>query len=365
MAYISKNGSKWRAAIFRNGIRKSRTFETKAAASLWAASEEAEILAVKRGALPKKTFADALIRYRDEISVRKKGVDFEEKRINAFLREFPKLAARQLAEIDSSHIAEWRDKRLQTVTKGSVQREVNLLSNVFTIARDEWRWCRDSPFRGFRAPGDNPPRVRRIAPGEVKRLLRRLGFRTNHCPATKSQEVALAFLISLRTGMRAGEILALTPARIDAHRRVASVPHKTEHLTGRPREVPLSRHALRLLKIFAHGEQANGAARDYTGACGEPAFHWTVTSASLDALFRKARDSLLIHDLHFHDARAYALTRFARRVDAMTLAKISGHKDLRILLDTYYRITSNEIADMLDLPRRDLAVGASKRFGQI
>jgi integrase len=334
MAHVRRVKSGWKFEVARNGIRQSRTFKTKGAGEQWAAAQEAEILAVKRGAIPRKTFAEALIRYRDEISPTKRGGAFEVKRINAFLRDFPGEARRQLSEVGGEHLAAWRDARLRVVTKGSVQRDVNLLSNVFTIARDEWKWRKDSPFRGFRAPGDNPPRQRRIEPVEVRRLLRHLGFRSGERPGNKSAEVALAFLISLRTGMRAGEILALTPARIDRERRMARVPHKTEHLTGRPRDVPLSRHALRLLKPFHEG------------------FAWSVSSASLDALFRKARDSLLIRDLHFHDARADALTRFARRVDVMQLARISGHKDLRILMDAYYRVTPAEIAGNLDSPTR-------------
>jgi integrase len=213
-----------------------------------------------------------------------------------------------------------------------VQRDVNVLSNVFTIARDEWKWINDTPFRGFNAPGDNPPRIRRIQPTEIRRLLRHLGYVVGAHPASKSAQTGFAFLISLRTGMRAGEILALNKSRVDLPKRLASVPHKTEHLTGRPRIVPLSKHAIRLLAPFQRG------------------FEWTVTSASLDALFRKARESLLIHDLHFHDARADALTRFARKVDVMQLARISGHKDLRILMDHYYRVTPAEIAGRLDAP---------------
>jgi integrase len=332
MAHIYRNRGGWRAQVNRNGVRESRTFETKAAATLWAASREAEILTVKRGGIPRKTFGEALERYRDEISPTKKGCAFEVKRLNAFLRDFPHLAKLPASEIDGAHLSEWRDARLKVVTRGSVQRDINLLSNVFTIARDEWKWCRDTPFRGFRAPGDNPPRIRRLLPVEIKRMVRHLGYRTGAAPTTKSGETAFAFLISLRTGMRAGEILALTPARIDTHSRVARVPHKTEHLTGRPRDVPLSKHAVRLLQPFQQG------------------FVWTVSSASLDALFRKAREQLLIRDLHFHDARADALTRFARKVDVMQLARISGHKDLRILMDHYYRVTPASIADQMDSP---------------
>lgn len=136
--------------------------------------------------------------------------------------------------------------------------------------------------------------------------------------------------LTLRSAMRAGEILSLRKGNLSLSRRVASVQHKTQHLTGKPRDVPLTRHAVRLLRPVADREQC-----------------FTISSAVLDALFRKARDRLMIRDLHFHDTRAEALTRLSRKVDVMTLAKISGHKDLRILQSVYYRETAEQIAARL------------------
>ena len=56
----------------------------------------------------------------------------------------------------------------------------------------------------------------------------------------------------------------------------------------------------------------------------------------------------MIKGLTFHDSRAYALTALARKVDVLTLAKISGHRDLRILSNTYYRESAEDIAQRLD-----------------
>jgi len=187
-----------------------------------------------------------------------------------------------------------------------------------------------NPLKGLRIPKNPAPRTRRVSPLEVRALCRILDYRPGRAPQTRSQEVALAFMVGLRSGMRAGEILSLGCANLDLKRRVASVAHKTQHLTGKPRDVPLTRHAVRLLRPVAQLEQC-----------------FSLSSAVLDTLFRKARDRLMIEDLHFHDSRAEALTRLARKVDVMTLAKISGHKDLRILQNTYYRETADEIAARL------------------
>ncbi len=62
------------------------------------------------------------------------------------------------------------------------------------------------------------------------------------------------------------------------------------------------------------------------------------------ALFSRLLSELLIDGLTFHDARATALTLLSRRMDVLTLSRISRHRDLRILSNTYYRETAESIA---------------------
>lgn len=342
MASITKHKNGYRAFVLVGGKRTSKTFDTKREATAWAAAEETA--ARKRRDTPEAelhTVREMLTRYADEISPRKKGARNEQLRVRAFLRQFPFLADKTLATVKTPDLAAWRDARLngfygpdgshvKPVKAASVLRDINWLSNAFTVARHEWHWIEHKPFEGLRPPPAPPPRDRRVSPAEVKRLCRRLGYVTGQAPTTKNQEVALAFLVALRSAMRAGEILSLGKSNLDMLRRVAVVAHKTQHLTGRPRIVPLTRQAIRLLRPVAGRERC-----------------FTIGSASLDTMFRKARDQTGITGLHFHDSRAEALTRLARRVDVMTLAKISGHKDLSILQNTYYRETAQEIAARL------------------
>lgn len=329
MAYLRKVKNGWRAEVQRNGVRVSATRPTKQEAANWAAREESDILALKHGQYPRKTLADAFKRYKEEVSSQKRGERAEGLRIDAFEREFPHIAGKLISEIKTPDLVEWRKKRLAKVSSGSVRRDANLLRNVFSVARDEWHWCGESPFKGFKVPNDNPARTRRVHWKEVKRVCRWLGYRTGAVTG-KMQEVALAFLVALRTGMRASELLSLHTDRLDLEKRVAKVPHKMQYLTGSMREVPLTRAAVRLLR---------------PRATGGPIF--TVSDKSLDAMFRKATKGLLINDLHFHDSRAEALTRLARKVDVMTLARVSGHKDLSLLLRVYYRESAEDIASRL------------------
>lgn len=342
MASIKQHKDGWRVQLYVGGVRDSKVLRTQREAKAWASARETELRRNKDSSPSERhTVGRMLERYRDEVSAGKGGAKFECLRIEAFLRDFPLIASKSLAAVSTPDFAAWRDARLngftnpqgktsRPVVTSTVQRDINWLHNAFTIARKEWHWIDHDPFDGLRSLNEPPPRTRRVYPSEVKLICRALGYRTGVRPKTISQEIALAFLVALRTAMRSGEILSLGKHNLDIVRRVARVAHKTQYITGRPREIPLTRHAVRLLKPVAHLEKC-----------------FMVSEKSRDTLFRKTRDRLLIQDLHFHDTRAEALTRLSRKVDVMTLAKISGHKDLRKLQNVYYRESSEEIAARL------------------
>lgn len=321
--YVRKAKGGWRVEVARKGVRVSATFPHKATATAWGAQQESEILAGKVG-FPNKTVRDAFDRYEREVSSGKRGRLEEAKRFAAIIRDFPELAAMKLADVKTPDLAEWRNARLAVVTKGTVQRDINLMRNVWTVARKEWQWCGESPWTALKMPGDNPARDQRIPWQTIKRLVRWLGYRSGRSPQTKYQEVALAFMIALRTAMRAGEIMGLEPSDIDGP-VVRLRSHKTLETVG-TRYVPLTPAGARLLGLWKG---------------------WTIGAQSLDALFRKAGKACLIGDIHFHDSRAEALTLLARKVDVLTLAKISGHRDVNLLLARYYRETAQQIAARL------------------
>jgi len=309
MASIRKHKDKWRAEVFVHGQRKSAVWDTRREAVAWAQKVEAEM---QHRRVERKTFDDLCVEYLLRVTPKKAGAQWEVRRIAVFRQ----LLSGDLAKIDAPDIARWRDARLQTVSAGTVVREANLLRNMFSVARDEWRWIDHSPFRGVKLPKDNPPRKARWTWQLIKRVLRAA---QNSGP--KTREVGEAFHIALRTGMRLQEVLA-APQGLDAQRQVVTVRTKS-HPKGD--EIPVSRKAVRLLQ--------------------RPAFSVSPNEAS--TLFRKLTRSQMIDGLTFHDARGSALTWMAKRVDVLTLSKVSRHKDLSLLMNTYYRATPDEIARKL------------------
>ena len=72
-----------------------------------------------------------------------------------------------------------------------------------------------------------------------------------------------------------------------------------------------------------------------------------VKPQSLDSMFRKARERAGLSGFTFHDSRGTALTWLAKKVDVLTLARISGHSDVALLARVYYRESAQDIAKRL------------------
>ena len=142
--------------------------------------------------------------------------------------------------------------------------------------------------------------------------------------------VGAAMLFAVETAMRAGEICGLTWGEIGPEQKTAHLPMTKN---GNARTVPLSIEARRILTQIPR-EPGNDSV-------------FRLKASQVDALFRKAKARALIDDLHFHDSRREALSRLSKKVDVMELAKISGHRDLRILLTVYYAPSISELADKI------------------
>jgi integrase len=298
--YIRPYGNGYRVQAQNKGVRVSKTFEKKKDAREWGLEQESADKLMRP-----RSFASAATKYRNEVSAKKGGAPWEVRRLVKMAEEF---AGLDLADIKAPQIAEWRDKRLETVSGSTVVREVNLLRNLFNVARLEWHWIDHKPFEGVKMPSENDPRYQVWPWKLIKRVLR--ADRTG-----KTAEMQAAFHIALRTAMRLAEVLK-APANLSGN--VVVVKTKTEKRA----EIPIGRIGRKLL--------------------ARPAFIVGPNEGSV--LFSKLCRELLIDDLTFHDTRATALTHLARKVDVLTLAKISRHKDIRLLSAVYYRETASQIA---------------------
>jgi len=322
MASFSKLPSgKWRAQVEREGKRRSASFSTKREATDWANQQEYAILNAEFIA-SSQLLSDVFNRYASEVSPLRKGERWEIVRLAKLGRD--RIGAIAIGEVAPSDFADWRDRRLQEVQPASVAREMNLLSAVMTVAHKEWGLLKSNPVSDVRKPRKPVPRDRIVTDCELKALALSAGADLNRARARAFH----AFLFAIETAMRAGEIVGLTWEHIDLTRRVA---HLLDTKNGHPRDVPLSSEAVRLLEALPRTDPVFG-----------------LQSAQLDALWRKLRDGATVSGLRFHDSRRTATTRLARKLDVLELAKMTGHRDLAILLNTYYKQDAATVAQKLD-----------------
>lgn len=262
-------------------------------------------------------------------SVHHKGHRWNKIRLEKTKRDCSVLCAKRIQDIEPLDIIQWRDQRLTEVSGASVHREANLLSSVFTYAVQELRLIKHNPVFDVKKPKKSKPRVRRISAEEIKTICAACSYEQGTTPRTKTQMVAWCFLFAIETAMRASEITGMTWDNVKSDH-----VHLPDSKNGSSRDVALLQSAVDLLRLVR-------------GLDDERVI--LIDAPSLSTLFRKSRDSTYLKDtdLNFHDSRHEACTRLAQILPIQDLAKVSGHKDLKILLNTYYNITASEIAEKM------------------
>lgn len=306
MASIQKTKNGYRVQIAIRGVRENSSFHTKREAESWAARRETEIRDAKNlhpGS--KHTLIDALRRYAEEVSPTKRGERWEILRLQAFESHALPLE-KKVNTIEPDDMATWRDSRLAVVNRGTVLREISLLSAVFESMRREWRWIDKNPLRDMRKPAEPDHREIVITRPQIKMMLRQLGYGG---PArTISQSVACSFLLALRSGMRAGELCGLTWDRV--HDGYCTLPITKN---GKRRDVPLTPKALAII------EKMRGF---------DDSLVFGLKTQTLDALFRRARGRAGLDGFTFHDSRHTAATWIAGRMTSNNISAQQAVFDL-------------------------------------
>lgn len=326
MATIRKRGEKWQVQVRRKGQQPlSRSFQKKADAQTWARNTEADLdrqgLPPNTRQLKSTTVHDLIERYRDTMTVRKRGKVQETDRLNLMLRH--RLAKATLAELSPSIFTKYRDERLTCCKPETVRRELSLLQHVFEIARREWGVpITVNPLANVKKPPADPPRERRLDGDELDRLI-------EACAKCRNKLIKPLILLAIETAMRRGELLNIRWQDIDFGRRTLHIPQTKN---GHPRTIPLSPKALEILQQL-HGSN-------------EPRvfpFSPNAVRLSWQRLTKRAG----INNLHFHDLRHEAISRFFELgLSVPEVALISGHRDFRMLF-RYTHLRAEDVATKL------------------
>jgi len=312
----------WRTRVRRHGHPPmSKSFNSRSEAERWGRLIESEM---DKGVFTSRTEAEhttlfsALERYSREITPKKRGQYQELKRIERLKKN--RIAKYSLATLHSTDVAKFRDDRMTTVGPSTVRKELTLVSHLYTIARKEWGMeSLVNPVSGITLPTLPNGRDRRLQGDEESRLL---------AAAAHFTPLVQVIILALETAMRRSEIVGLTWNDVHITRRVAHLP---ETKNGSPRDVPLSTRAIKVLQ---------GLPRRIDGRVFGTTAGYVTTAFSRAAVLAK------IEDLTLHDLRHEATSRLAEIFDTHTLMKITGHKDVRMVL-RYYHPRAEDLAAKL------------------
>ena len=315
MATIRKLRGKWQSIIRIQGHPLiSKVFVSKIDSSRWSMYTESKLrredAGISKIKFPK--FEDVARRYIEEISILKKCYIDERSKILQFIKET--WAVYPINRIMPHTINKWKENALKTLTGGSVNRKLDVISSMYTTFKREWGYPVDNPVLSIRRPKKSPPRDRRLSDEEIKKLL--TGNRTS--PIMRS-----IIEIALQTGMRLSEILRADHSYIEGHTLKIPIA-KTK-----PRVIPLTNKALKLLQ--------------------DAELPFKISKWQVSKQFRKLCIGYGIKNAVFHDTRRNALTDFMRvhNLDVPSTMKIAGHSDPRMLLRLYNNLEVHHVAAKL------------------
>jgi integrase len=326
MATIRKRGEgQYHVQIRKRGYpTQTKTFSREADARRWATIVESEMergVFVSRNEAEATLVSEVLTRYANEVLPTKRSEQSDKSRIKTLIEAF---GPYRLASLNSSQVAQFRDKRLQVVGPQSVIHEINLLNRVLKTTTMDWGIALPGgiPTAQVRKPMKPRGRDRRVSDAEITKIL----------TVTASAELRAIITIAIETGMRRGEIAALTWEEIDLKKQTAHLPRTKTDVS---RTVPLSKAAIAALNEIDTKDEGKV---------------FSLQAESMSQAFERACEPhrANIVGLRFHDMRHEATSRFFEKgLNVMEVAAITGHKTLD-MLKRYTHLRAEDLAKKLN-----------------
>lgn len=323
-----QRGQSYRIHLMIDGQRYSCTRDTARECEQWAAKKILESKASVSVDNKSTLSLNALIsNYIDKVSKNKKGAKIEYIKLQALVRNYPWLVSLRVVDVTPQDLTKWRNDRQRKISDATVLREISLLRAVFSYAVKELFIINTNPFTQVSKPKQPPARKRRISDDEIESILLACDYQRGDKPTQSMHYIAWSFLFCIETAIRRGELLSIKTKDIHPkHFRL----HDTKN--GSNRDVPMTNAAITMLT--------------WLDLSGNKIVPLTVNAFKLS--WQRAQVRAGVVDLNFHDTRHEAASRLALKLPVHVLAKITGHKDINTLQNTYYNPTIAELTEMLN-----------------
>ncbi|UOG18647.1 site-specific integrase [Acinetobacter sp. PK01] len=328
-----KRGDVYRIQLQIDGKRVSCTRDTSRECEQWAAKKILESKIATReeeqGIKPKFSFRELVDHYYEHVGQYKESKSSRswiKGQLGIFDEKFGFLSGTSVHDITPKQLTNWRNRRSGEVGANTVLKEISFYSAIFTYAQKELFLIDENPWMLITKPKKPKARSRRIHKSEIELMLKALDYEVGETPVLPQHYVAWGFLFALETAVRRGELITLQ--KKDVHEHHIHLP-KTKN--GEPRNVPLTEEARALLDLIKHD--------------GKKVIPQSENAFRL--MWERRKEAVGLSGLHFHDTRHEAITRMVRvrKLPVEVLAKITGHKKIDVLVNTYYNPNADDLVE--------------------
>lgn len=261
----------------------------------------------------------------------------------------PYFGERKMNEITPAEIIQWQntvhDKRLSKTYERMLQNQLNALFNhaerIYNLQKNP---CK---------------KVRRMGKADADRL----DFWTKaeydeFIASVDESDSHMMFEILFWTGIREGELLALTPADIDLENNLLHITKTYQRMDGNDVvTVPKTDTSVRTITIpnFLKEEIKEYIVQHYGMPEDERLF--PIVARTLQKRMKKYIRLAGVKEIRVHALRhSHVAYLIKQGVQPLIIKERLGHKDIKITLNTYghlYPSQQKEVADMLDKKRRE------------
>lgn len=323
-----QRGSTFRITVTYDKKRYSATRDTAKECEQWATLKLLELKTGKaqleQGIMPALPFKQLCEKYYIEKGCKLKSGYVIRNKLDNIDRILGALATKSIYDFKPQDIVQWRNKRVLEVKSSTALREFAMFASIFSYAQKELFIIENNVWQIVVKPDKGKSRSQRISFEAQEKFIKHFKWNPEHTPVRVMHYVSWSMLFALETAMRKGEILAMT--RKDIKDDFIHLPMTKN---GESRNVPLSKEAKRLLSLIPEDQEQ-------IVPVGEKSFRRT---------WYRVRGEAGLDEINFHDTRHEAITRMVkiRKLPVEILAKITGHKTIGILINTYYNPDAQDL----------------------
>ena len=259
----------------------------------------------------------------------------------------PTLGAMEAGALTNGELSGFLTAAARSYSPGTVRMIRHILRSAVVFAQENGR-CADLDA-SFAAPARDMKETRVLSRADQVKLEHRLEAAAGYAE--------LGILICMHTGIRLGEICALRWEDISVDGRVISIRRTLQRLpvsdgerkTALVFDTPKSRSSARQVPV-----PTRLIGRVNQSRCGPECYVLTGSVQPMEPRrfqrrFKSALKAAGVNDINFHALRhTFATNCVTQGCDPATLARILGHSDVSITLNTYVHPSFEAMSDIID-----------------